>query len=149
MKEKLNKSPHSLSRYRKVQNFSSRQRFSAVQFTTIVAIALTLLFWTLTGSHAQASDPKVCIPDGCLVGTELSGGVNSFLGIPYAAPPVGNRRFRPPEEPIPWLSDRTAKSFGPVCPRVVADVDPPVINGSEDCLTLNVWAPAGSHPASP
>src|SRR5262245_29151148 len=133
-----------------MQTFSSRRRWPTLHIAIGVAIACTLLFWTPTGSRAQAIDPIVCIPaDGCLVGTQLSGGVSSFLGIPYAAPPTGDRRFRPPDEPIPWLGNRNAKSFGPLCPRVLADTEPPTVNGNEDCLTLNVWAPAGSHAPSP
>jgi para-nitrobenzyl esterase len=127
--------------------FSSLQRISIFKIATVTAVVFAPFFWASAVTHAQVSDPKVCISDGCLLGTELSGGVNSFLGIPYAAPPTGDRRFRPPHEPIPWLGDRTAKSFGPVCPRLNDPSGP--VNGDEDCLTLNVWAPAGDNSASP
>jgi para-nitrobenzyl esterase len=72
-------------------------------------------------------------------------GVWSFSGIPYAAPPVGHRRWRPPVEPEPWMGIRECDSFSPSAPQ------PPMTPGmslageveehSEDCLYLNVWTP--------
>src|SRR5262245_15365940 len=115
---------------------------------TIAAIVFGFFLWSPVATYADISD-QVCIPDGCLQGNTLSGGVYSFLAIPYAAPPTGDRRFRAPNEPIRWFGNRSATSFGPLCPRVVADTVPLTVTGSEDCLTLNVWAPAGSHSPSP
>jgi para-nitrobenzyl esterase len=113
----------------------------------VLVASVTLPFFGASAvTHAQLSDPKVCISDGCLVGTELSGGVKSFLGIPYAAPPTGERRFRRPDAPVPWGDDRSAKDFGLACPRLNPSGS---MTGSEDCLTLDVWAPADNHPASP
>jgi para-nitrobenzyl esterase len=64
-----------------------------------------------------------------------------FRGIPYAAPPVGDLRWRPPQPPIPWTGIRTAGSFSAMCPQSPRDA---VTSGiglamSEDCLYLNVW----------
>jgi para-nitrobenzyl esterase len=63
-----------------------------------------------------------------------------FRGIPYAAPPVGPLRWRPPAQPLPWTGLRRADSFGPACPQpgTMAQGLPQ----SEDCLTLNVWTGA-------
>jgi para-nitrobenzyl esterase len=86
--------------------------------------------------------------------TESSKGVRVFKGIPFAAPPVGALRWKPPQ-PVPkWSGVRDASKFGNVCiqpdqrkapqPRLnlaVMDGSPPV---SEDCLYLNVWTPAAS-----
>ncbi|HEX4020593.1 MAG TPA: carboxylesterase family protein [Acidobacteriaceae bacterium] len=72
------------------------------------------------------------------------GQIREFLGIPYAAPPVGPLRWKPPQPAIKWHGVRAATSFGSRCmqPAVYADMifrDP---GQSEDCLTLNVWTPA-------
>ena len=67
----------------------------------------------------------------------------AFLAIPYAAPPVGPLRWRPPQPPSPWIETRDATKGGANCPQ-------PGVPGSgrqsEDCLTLNVYAPADAHP---
>jgi len=77
------------------------------------------------------------------------GQVRDFLGIPYAAPPVGLLRWRPPQAAPKWHHVRQATSFGPRCmqPRIYKDMvfrDP---GQSEDCLTLNIWTPAKSKKA--
>ncbi len=66
-----------------------------------------------------------------------------YRGIPYAAPPVGERRWKPPAPPVSWTDPREFDAYGPVCPQPTADGDPM----SEDCLTLNVTAPAEASPA--
>lgn len=79
---------------------------------------------------------------GPLAGTIVDGGVRAFLGIPYAAPPTGARRWRPPAPVDAWNTPRAATRVGPACPQ--PDV-PGYATADEDCLTLNVWvAPAGS-----
>ena len=82
--------------------------------------------------------PIVKIDSGRLSGAEKEG-VKSFLGIPYAAPPTGDLRWRAPQPVKPWQGVRPATEFGPVCRQIAAWVKMPQ---SEDCLTLNVWAPA-------
>ncbi len=96
------------------------------------------------------TDPLVNATAGPLLG-QSDDGVNIFKGIPYAAPPVGALRWRAPTPLLPWTNVRKATAFGPACiqPRskiasvYTSDVGPM----SEDCLTLNVWAPAGAHNA--
>jgi para-nitrobenzyl esterase len=70
----------------------------------------------------------------------LAGDLAIFRGIPYAAPPIGARRFAPPAPPAPWTAPRTTTAFGPACPQRNATPQ------SEDCLSLNVWAHASGAP---
>ncbi|HVH06298.1 MAG TPA: carboxylesterase/lipase family protein [Myxococcota bacterium] len=91
--------------------------------------------------------PNLEIGLGRLRGT-LRHGIRVFRGIPYAAPPVGARRFRPPEEPEPWGGVRDATRAGATAPqpgpRTFRGPLANLIGGgpeSEDCLTLNVWTP--------
>jgi para-nitrobenzyl esterase len=76
---------------------------------------------------------------------ETERGVRAFLGIPFAAPPVGALRWRAPQPPPPWLGVRRASAFGSRCPqgRIFDDM---VFRDEmgEDCLHLNVWTPATS-----
>jgi para-nitrobenzyl esterase len=78
------------------------------------------------------------------------GQVRAFKGIPYAAPPVGELRWQPPQPAARWSGVRGAMDFGAHCmqPHVYSDMvfhDP---GGSEDCLTLNVWTPVDAKPGS-
>lgn len=89
--------------------------------------------------------------------------VDTFLGVPYATPPVGSNRFGPTRTPSPWDGIRLADATGPVCPQRLPDVSnetaalqrmpigrlvylkrllPYLRNQSEDCLYLNIYAPS-------
>ena len=76
----------------------------------------------------------------------VADGVNSFKGIPYASPPFGANRLRPPLPVEPWSGVRDALTYGPTAPQpsvppsVAALIPNPVIPG-EDCLNLNIWSP--------
>jgi para-nitrobenzyl esterase len=71
-----------------------------------------------------------------------AGKVESFKGIAFAAPPVGDARWRPPGPAPTWTGVKTADAFGPICMQ--GRRGPAAIPMSEDCLTLNVWRPAGA-----
>ncbi len=79
----------------------------------------------------------VVTTSGPVVAPAVDGGITGFLGMPYAAPPVGARRWQPPQPPEPWSAPRPANAFGPACPQDTADAGFPQ---SEDCLFVNVWS---------
>jgi para-nitrobenzyl esterase len=93
----------------------------------------------------RSGNPRVTISGGILEGTiEPDSGVRSFKGIPFAAPPVGDLRWRPPQSAAPWAGVRMAHQFGPRAMQlpVFGDMNFRSHGMSEDCLYLNVWAPA-------
>lgn len=113
---------------------------------------------------AQPADSKVSVIvntdsgriageiNGTLYGSPEPGRANvaAFYGIPYAQPPTGMRRFRPPEPLLPWEGIRKASAPGPVCAQLplISAVEVPTVlwpTVHEDCLYLNVWAPAVSN----
>ncbi|MGH9616740.1 MAG: carboxylesterase/lipase family protein [Acidobacteriaceae bacterium] len=105
----------------------------------------------LSATAARASDGLTVATDRGTVQGILSadGQVRAFLGIPYAAPPVGPLRWKPPQPAAKWSGVRSATAFGSRCmqPKLFPDMifrDP---GQSEDCLTLNVWTPAQNNAA--
>jgi len=94
----------------------------------------------------------VRIDQGQLEG-QIMDGIHQFRGIPYAAPPVGNFRFLPPEPPLPWDGIRDASKFGSMSVQVSAGVTALLGDSadgdSEDCLFLNVSTPACDEAARP
>uniref|UniRef100_A0A671MRR9 Neuroligin-1-like n=1 Tax=Sinocyclocheilus anshuiensis TaxID=1608454 RepID=A0A671MRR9_9TELE len=128
-------------------------------------LGLTLHAQLAASQKLDETDPVVTTTYGKLRGfkkelnNEILGPVIQFLGVPYAAPPTGERRFQPPEPPVSWSDIRNATQFGPVCPQTLLegrlpDVMLPVwfTNGievvssyiqdqSEDCLFLNIYVP--------
>ncbi|MCX5249797.1 carboxylesterase family protein [Streptomyces sp. NBC_00201] len=97
---------------------------------------------------AVRTDPVVSTPYGAVRG-RYEHGIAVFRGIPYAAPPFGPRRFRPPAPPEPWDGVRDAGAFGPTPPKPPYSdafekyLSDPVVPG-DDCLNLNVWTPEPS-----
>ncbi len=104
-----------------------------------------------SGAIADAGRPQLPVQSGIEVQTALGrirgkddGNLRVFRGIPFAEPPVGNLRFRPPEPKKPWVGTLEAYDYGPSCPQT--KLGPEFILGNfagpqdEDCLSLNVWA---------
>jgi para-nitrobenzyl esterase len=91
---------------------------------------------------AGASGPQVKTASGTVEGKD-EGAVRAFLGIPYAAPPVGNLRWKPPAAAASWTGVRKATEFGNHCMqgKVYGDMNFRDPGGREDCLFLNVWVP--------
>ncbi|WP_405420728.1 carboxylesterase/lipase family protein [Streptomyces erythrochromogenes] len=95
---------------------------------------------------AGVGRPRVGTGAGMVEGRTGPDGISVFLGIPYAAPPVGALRLAPPAPPAAWDGVREATAFGPTAPKVpypptfAALLPDPVIPG-DDCLNVNVWTP--------
>ncbi|XP_042622104.1 neuroligin-1-like isoform X2 [Cyprinus carpio] len=145
------------------------------------SLDLPFLCWILgLALHAQLAalqkldetDPVVTTTYGKLRGfkkelnNDILGPVIQFLGVPYAAPPTGERRFQPPEPPVSWSDIRNATQFGPVCPQTLLEgrlpdvmlpvwftnsievVSSYIQDQSEDCLFLNIYVPTEDGPLS-
>ncbi|HEX4180251.1 MAG TPA: carboxylesterase family protein [Caulobacteraceae bacterium] len=113
--------------------------------TSIAAIAVGLGLGLVAAGAATAAPDQVTVATGALKGV-VNGDVVAFKGIPYAAPPVGELRWRAPRPAAPWTGVRDAANFGASCMQIGGPLSAGVDATSEDCLTLNVWAPA--HPAA-
>ena len=102
-----------------------------------------LFFLQMVCAHAQmeqAQTPVVRVQSGVLEGIHLGPEPNAaaFLGVPYASPPVGELRWKPPQPAAPWTGKRKAIKFGSPCSQLPARWLP-YIEGNEDCLYLNIW----------
>ena len=106
-----------------------------------------VLFVAVAG-EAQ-SQPKVRTANGTVEGAALPTGIALFKGIPFAAPPIGELRWKPPQPAARWQGVRAATRFRPQCmqARVFADMAFRNEGTSEDCLYLNVWTPTPSTSA--
>ena len=99
------------------------------------------------GADAVGDDfTEVHIADGDVHGS-LVGASRQFLGIPYAKPPVGALRWQPPQKPAPWTTPLEATQFSKRCAQLASATSQTEASTDEDCLYVNVWAPAGM-PAS-
>jgi para-nitrobenzyl esterase len=118
---------------------------------TVLAIVLSCSL------HAQQSvdntdtntGPTVRTASGAIRGV-TEGDVLNFKGIPFAAPPVGEYRWRPPQPVTPWEGVRDASEFCADCAQAGWPRDSGGIaeGSSEDCLYLNLWVPAGTEPGA-
>ncbi|WP_154796055.1 carboxylesterase/lipase family protein [Occultella kanbiaonis] len=97
---------------------------------------------TATASATANADRIVVTTDGGLVRGSLDGETRSFQGIPYAAPPVGELRWRAPAPAEPWRGVRDATAPSPACAQNEGEL--PGGSASEDCLYLNVTTPAAT-----
>ena len=107
----------------------------------LLATAVVVVSAVVAGAAASSSSfDRVKVDGGVLQGT-VEDGLTIFRGIPYAAPPVGNLRWRAPQAAAKWDGVRAAKEYGRACMQTnaaIANLPAP----SEDCLFVNVWTPA-------
>src|SRR5690349_8163983 len=103
-----------------------------------ISIAVTAFLFVFNFAFAQKA-PEVKTVSGVVRGT-LEEDVVVFKGIPYAAPPVGEFRWRPPQPVVPWKDVRDASKYCADCPQRLWPGS--TAKTSEDCLFLNLWTPA-------
>lgn len=110
---------------------------------TMRTLSCVLLVILVGGLLSTANAQIVETTDGRVEGTSTSNGIQVFKGIPYAKPPVGDRRWQPPQPVDDWKGVRAADRFGPRCmqARPYGDMVFRSEGMSEDCLYLNVWTP--------
>ena len=125
-----------------------RTRFRAAPAAALaMGLVLALLPWLIETAHAAEPAPaelRVATEAGAVQG-QSDAGVMSFKGLPYAAPPVGELRWRAPQPLVPWQGTRAAQVRGNSCVQkpamsIESDGGDPRPMG-EDCLTLNLWTP--------
>jgi len=136
---------------RYVRSFRSRC-FASVSVVTVLTVgAVAIAAFGVSASSAGAQSVS-CAP-GTTVSTGsgpvcgiVQEGADQWLGIPFAAPPVGNLRWKPPQPPTPWTTTLPATAFGDAC----IQGSTPLVPGpqSENCLFINVVRPAAPTPSS-
>ena len=103
--------------------------------------SIALAFLILVPAHAAHAEITEAKVTGGVVSGVIENSITVFKGIPFAAPPVGDRRWQAPAPVTPWTGVKKAEAFANAC------MQPPNSQGntapvSEDCLYLNVWTPA-------
>uniref|UniRef100_A0A3P9NBZ7 Neuroligin 3a n=1 Tax=Poecilia reticulata TaxID=8081 RepID=A0A3P9NBZ7_POERE len=142
------------------------QNWRGVHSCTNFSVSLWVLSfcWCFAALRGQNYHPTVNTQYGKLRGvrvplpSEILGPVDQYLGVPYAAPPVGEKRFMPPEPPSSWSGIKNATHFAPVCPQNIHNAVPEIMmpiwftfnldivttyiqDQHEDCLYLNIYVP--------
>ena len=107
-----------------------------------VVLSISILLVSFSPAVTAVEEP-VQLTSGQVSGVELDSDVTVYRGIPFAAPPVGERRWMAPQPPIPWQGVRAAETFAPACMQRQRGRAQQLM--SEDCLYLNVWTKAESH----
>ncbi|KAL7784026.1 alpha/beta-hydrolase [Trichoderma afarasin] len=115
-----------------------------LQLTSLLPIAHGAAIHQRSDDTTQSS-PIVDLGYAKYRGVRLDAGVDQFLGMRFAQAPLGNLRFRAPQDPTPEKSIQDASKFGPICVAVGQTAD---ANNAEDCLFVNVYKPSSATPTS-
>jgi len=108
------------------------------RYPLLAAGALAMGLLSVPGSAREPGQPAPVRVEGGLIAGTGDDGVERFFGVPYAAPPIGDLRWRAPRPVKAWPGVRAARAFSPVCRQTAPWITDPQ---SEDCLYLNIWAP--------
>ncbi len=127
--------------------FASRRPIHLTRRALLRSASLATFAYPVRHLFAQPAAAIVHPPAGTLRGDSTEG-VRIFRGIPFAQPPVGPLRFRPPVKLEPWKGERDATRFGASPMQWNENTAPgePPFPHSENCLDLNIWAPEGKGP---
>ena len=131
---------------RSIRPILQRSRLAGVLLAAgILAVSASVAVKDSASAKSRDAAAVPCAPgtttqttSGPVCGIAVNG-VNEWLGIPYAAPPVGNLRWQPPQPPAPWTTTLQATAFASECAQEFPGFPS---GGSEDCLYVNVWRPA-------
>ena len=130
--------------------------FAAAAAALVAGLTVASVGGASAAPHAAAAAAQAPAP--CTAGTTVqtkagpvcgltANSITSYLDIPFAAPPVGNLRWEPPQPHAPWTTALQATTAAPECPSPgFPPGSPPAAGTSEDCLYLKVEVPAGAKP---
>ena len=125
-----------------------KSRALLVLLLIIIAICVALFWPSPPGESVLRTADASTLRDtrsGPVIGSSDTDNSYAWLGIPFAAPPVGDLRWRAPIPGSAWDTTRDATQFGKICPQpptFAQMTDQPLPETAEDCLFLNVWTPA-------
>ncbi len=118
-----------------------RTRACSLRVAAVLSVAWAGFIAPAWAQTRPSAAQPIQTHSGPVTGKDV-GEVRAYLGIPYAAPPVGPLRWKPPVDPAPWTAPRACRAFGRACPQPTRRGVQTPTDQNEDCLTLNVWTAA-------
>uniref|UniRef100_A0A8C7KJJ2 Neuroligin-3 n=1 Tax=Oncorhynchus kisutch TaxID=8019 RepID=A0A8C7KJJ2_ONCKI len=145
-------------------HLSNHRGTATITARRVLLMWMLCSYWQFTVATSQDFNPTVNTQFGKLRGLrvavpgEVLKPIDQYLGVPYAAPPIGENRFMPPEQPSSWSGIKNATHFTPVCPQNIRNTVPEIMmpiwftynldtvanyiqDQNEDCLYLNIYVP--------